>query len=261
MNIRWSEKAVGARYRQRICCGAVVLAACVAGICSVGMGQSPGASQAVYAGQRSDGVVAAKPEQKSPAERLRAADPGTGAVVGAAAGAATMPGSAAGGAGSAARRAVVRLQDGILIVESNNSDLTQILHDVAAASGTTIHGQVKSARIYGVYGPASPVQVLRELLTGSGYNFLMVGVTKQGAPRDLVLTVESTEAAPAASGGAAVAQPADVEAEIPDEEPPGPGAIVHTPPVPPEDLRDRVEQNLRRLQQMQEQQQQQEPPQ
>ena len=82
------------------------------------------------------------------------------------------------------RPAKVTLTNGTLTVEANNSDLSQILKKVADDSGMVIEGSIKSIRVYGVYGPLNPFDVLTTLLTGSGYNFTMFGVTHQGAPRE-----------------------------------------------------------------------------
>ncbi|HEY0794369.1 MAG TPA: hypothetical protein VGD64_01175 [Acidisarcina sp.] len=158
------------------------------------------------------------------------------------------------------RAATVTLSGGVLMIAADNSELSQILHDLTAIGGTTIDGPVKSARVYGVYGPRSPRDVLTDLLAGLGYNFLMVGLTAQGAPRRLVLSISNDATGPAPPSSPAANAP-EAEADIPDEEQPGPGGVLHVPPPPPEDLHQRVEQNLQRLQQMQDQLKQQEPPQ
>ena len=94
-----------------------------------------------------------------------------------------------------AQPAKVVLTDGLLSVEAQNSSLTQILDCVAKQSGMTISGLSKDERIFGVYGPGSPSEVLSELLDGAGYNVLMAGDTTAGAPRELVLTVRQSGAA------------------------------------------------------------------
>jgi hypothetical protein len=162
------------------------------------------------------------------------------------------------------KRATVTLKGGILMIEASNSDLGQILQDVAHLSGTSIHGPIHDARVYGVYGPQNPRDVLTDLLNGMGYNVMMVGLTAQGAPRDLLLTPKTGEASPVPNGGAPSAVPENndsADTEMQEEDAPGPGAIVHPPPPPPENLQERVEQNIRRLQQMQDQQAPQDAPQ
>lgn len=92
---------------------------------------------------------------------------------------------------AAPQPATVSFQNGSLTVNANNSDLTQILRKVADISGMSIDGLNKSARVFGVYGPGDPSQVLTEILSDSGYNFVMVGNTADGAPRQLLLTAKN----------------------------------------------------------------------
>lgn len=163
-----------------------------------------------------------------------------------------------------ARPATVILKNGSLTVEANNSDLSHILKDIAAASGMTIDGSIRSVRVYGVYGPSNPRDVLTDLLTGLGYNFMMVGSTHEGAPRELQLTLRSGDSAPVPSPGqtaAAFDHRENTDVIPPDLDQPGPGAIVHVPPAAPQDPQQRVQQNLQRLQQMHDQQKPQNPPQ
>jgi hypothetical protein len=84
--------------------------------------------------------------------------------------------------------AKVQLQDGKLTVESSNSSLPQILHDVAGLTGISIKGLSGGPHVFGVYGPADVRQVLTALLTGSGYNFIMVGGDPASSPEQLLLT-------------------------------------------------------------------------
>ncbi len=154
------------------------------------------------------------------------------------------------------RPAKVTLTNGTLTVEANNSDLSQILKKVADDSGMVIEGSIKSIRVYGVYGPLNPFDVLTTLLTGSGYNFTMFGVTHQGAPRELVLTNQSGESAPIPAHPPAVAEAdplASAGGDSPNHEVPGPGAIVHVPPPPAQYPEQRMEQNMQRLGSMRDQ--------
>lgn len=159
---------------------------------------------------------------------------------------------------AAAQPASVTLKNGTLTVSAHNSSLNQILKDVATLGGMTLDGTTGNERIFGAYGPGSPREVLTSLLTGSGYNFIMVGDKPDGVPRKLLLTAENT-AAPstiAHSARAAASPHPDSPAEdTVDEEPPGPGAIIHVPPAGPEDPQERARQNLERLTHMREQQQ------
>jgi hypothetical protein len=159
----------------------------------------------------------------------------------------------------------VTLQSGTLTVEANNSDLSSILKDIAAASGMAIEGLDKSARVFGQYGPGTPRDVLTELLDGTGYNFVLLGGANGSVPRELVLTARSNTPLPAA---AAAANSEDEDnSDEDDQESPGPGALVHVPPEVSDDPQERAQQHLENLERMREildqreQQQQDNPPQ
>lgn len=155
--------------------------------------------------------------------------------------------------GPAEQPAQVSLSHGLLTVSANNSGLGQILTRIAGMSGMTVEGYSTGGRVYGIYGPGQPNEVLTRLLTGSGYNFLMLGRSTNGTPRKLVLMRKAADSQlPPANP---VAQPAQNQAasSADEQEPPGPGAIVHVPPsdvTNDQDTGVRVQQNLERLQQM-----------
>jgi hypothetical protein len=88
--------------------------------------------------------------------------------------------------------AKVRLESGLLSVAANNSDLDEILRQIASLNGMTIDGQANGYRIYGVYGPGTPRDVIASLLLGSGNNFLMIGGGPEGSTQALFVTARST---------------------------------------------------------------------
>lgn len=135
--------------------------------------------------------------------------------------------------------AAVTMKDGTLTVKANNSDLGQILRDVSRESGMVLEGPVRDVRVYGNYGPENPSAILTELLAGLGYNILMVGSAREGAPGKLILS--------ARVGGPS---PPDTTPQKIEEPQLGPGAIAHPPPSQPDDPQVRAQQNLQRLQQM-----------
>lgn len=90
-----------------------------------------------------------------------------------------------------AHRAVVRVAAGGLYIKAENSNLSQILHDIAAGTGTKISGLSGEERIFGTYGPGNADEVMDALLYGSDYNVLMIGSIRAGAPREIVLTRRS----------------------------------------------------------------------
>jgi hypothetical protein len=79
-----------------------------------------------------------------------------------------------------------------LKIDATNSSLEQILTDVSAETGAKVEGLDNDQRIFGTFGPGATRDVLRQLLEGSGYNFLMIGDQGQGTPREIVLSARST---------------------------------------------------------------------
>ncbi len=160
-----------------------------------------------------------------------------------------------------AQAARITLSGGQLSVEANNSSLSEILEEVSSSGGMTIDGLDKDQRVFGVYGPGNPRDIIAELLDGAGYNFLMVGQTDAGTPREIVLTTRSN--APLSSPGAMASSQAE------EEEEPAPNNYpteqVTPPPAPPAQqnpVQPRTPQQIiQELQQMRQQQQQQQAPQ
>ena len=154
--------------------------------------------------------------------------------------------------------ATVTLTGGLLTVRANNSDLTQILDDIARIGHMKINGYVANSRVFGMYGPRTTREVLTDLLAGSGSNFLMAGITREGAPRELTLTQQTGSATPAAApapppdpnAAAVVAPVLNSDGSQRDEQNLGPGAIADVPPGPPEDLEERVRQHMNRMEQI-----------
>lgn len=134
----------------------------------------------------------------------------------------------------------------MLRVEANNSELRQVLQDVSRESGMAIQGQVKDERIFGSYGPGEPSAVLTDLLSGQGYNILIVGGGPQGAPRQLLLT--DRNGSPSLAPPPAAIQNSAERVEL------GPGAIAHPPPEAVDDPQMRTYLRDRKLQQMYESQ-------
>jgi hypothetical protein len=92
-----------------------------------------------------------------------------------------------------AEPAKVTLASGKLTIEATNSSLSSILGQIAKAGGMKIVGPYPNAgqRVFGKYGPGAPREVLYDLLAGSGYNIMMLGVTPAGTPRELTLSART----------------------------------------------------------------------
>ena len=152
----------------------------------------------------------------------------------------------------------VTLGGGSLAVNASNSSLSDILKDLETSSGMTVDGFDKDSRIFGVYGPGPPRDVLSSLLDGAGYNFLMVGATDAGTPREIVLTTRSNAPISAPQPGSAFQQEEDEEPQpnyTPEQVSPPPLA-----PPPAAEQRPRTPQEmLQELQRIRQQQQQQQP--
>jgi len=85
------------------------------------------------------------------------------------------------------KHAQIALANGILSVTADNSSLNQILRQISRETGIKIVGGVTDERVFGKYGPATPDQILAELLDGTGSNMLLVA--RDGAtPAQLILT-------------------------------------------------------------------------
>ena len=151
----------------------------------------------------------------------------------------------------------VKLDQGKLLVAAHNSDLSTILQDVSAQSGMAVDGLSRNTRVFGTYGPGSPRDVLSQLLTGAGYNFVMVGGGQESVPRELVLTAQNGDTLPTSAGNKGAALPPAPQTDEGDNngESLGPGAIAHPSPQDQDtddtNSEERMQQRLKNLQQMQ----------
>ena len=155
---------------------------------------------------------------------------------------------------TAARPASVTLADGMLTVQADNSNLSQILRDVSRESGMVIDGDIKETRVYGNYGPKDPSTILSELLEGMGYNIMIIGGADGETPKRMMLSSRTGgPSLPASFASATDPLPAPVQQAVQQIQPaadPTPGALAHPHPPPSDDPQVRAQQNLQRLQQM-----------
>ena len=103
----------------------------------------------------------------------------------------------------------ISLSGDLLTIHAANSSLRAILDDLETRTGAKVEGLDKDERIFGVYGPGKPQDVLSSLLDDSGYNVLIAGRRPDGAPREIVLSTK--QAAPAAAAQNAPTQAAQDE--------------------------------------------------
>jgi hypothetical protein len=160
-----------------------------------------------------------------------------------------------------------------LHISAANASLSRILDEVSTETGAKVEGVAGDERVFGEYGPGQARDVLAELLTGSGYNYLLIGDQGQGTPREIVLSTHHESAVNNAGGNTArpTQEPQDEDAQENNEDSPQPPGIVR-PPMPqqinqpPGGMRTPQQRMMdlqqQRLQQMQQNQQnQQQPPQ
>jgi hypothetical protein len=162
-----------------------------------------------------------------------------------------------------AEPAKVDLAAGHLSIAAHNSSLTEILHQVASASGMTIEGLGTDKRVFGSYGPGDPQEVLSSLLHGSGYNVVMLGRTDSGAPKDLTLSPRGAAVAssgPNRSTPSAQEEDAEDEVQVQPQEPASPPTPAAPNPGQPNGVRT-PQQMLQEMQQLRQQQLQQQQPQ
>ncbi len=125
-----------------------------------------------------------------------------------------------------AQPARITLRDGLLTIKADNSSLSAILQHLSSTDGMSVDGFQKDQRVFGIYGPGNPRDVLSGLLQDAGYNFLIVGTTDKGIPKEIVLTANSG-AAGATSG------PAQMEPEAQPDEDDNDNNSNNFPPEPP----------------------------
>jgi hypothetical protein len=131
-----------------------------------------------------------------------------------------------------AKPAQVRVADGKLAVDANNSTLSDILHDISAKTGMTVDGLSRDQRVFGNYGPASPREVLSALLDGMGYNIMMVGSLDTGVPRQLVLTQRTAGGAAGTVGGRPMQSARQNNGDDDDDSTPDPPDVQQPRPEP-----------------------------
>lgn len=115
--------------------------------------------------------------------------------------------------------ATVQFHHGQLTIQAHNSTLLQVLQTITAQTGMKIQGSPGNHRIFGVYGPGEPRQVLSELLSGFSFNYLLVGTASNGAPQRLIL----------AGGAASMPEPSQPAQSIQ----PAPANTLPQPPFRP----------------------------
>jgi hypothetical protein len=110
--------------------------------------------------------------------------------------------------------------NGELTVIADNSSLTDIMSGIERATGARLEGsQPDTERVFGQFGPGSPRDVLDSLLSGSRYDFILVGaIDDPGGVKTIMLSPHGSSAA---DGSVAQNQPMPSRpniAENPDDD-------------------------------------------
>ncbi len=162
---------------------------------------------------------------------------------------------------------------GQLTVTADNSSLPDILNDVVRVTGARLEGTPPpdSERVFGRFGPGTPRDVLNDLLSGSRYDYILVGALDDpGSVRQVMLSPHGSSLEGTVSNQARN-QPVRPEEEEENNEPvitpqqvyepppPPPQANPTTEPTPGQQQVKTPEQLLQELQRLRQQQQQQQP--
>ncbi|HEX8711767.1 MAG TPA: hypothetical protein VF730_07830 [Terracidiphilus sp.] len=149
-----------------------------------------------------------------------------------------------------------------LSIDAKNSSLQEILKEISEQTGAKIEGMSQDQRVFGVYGPGQPREVLSDLLEGSGYNVLMVGNAARGVPQHIELS-ERPKGGP--QPNAPVSPGEMYEPPVAPYQPPEPIVRPNNQPQPPRTPQQILQEMQQRQQQLREeqmrQQQQGQPPQ
>ena len=136
----------------------------------------------------------------------------------------------------------VTYNDGLLSIVANNSTLSDILREVGVSTGATVDApaNLTRERVAARIGPGSPRAVLSDLLTGSHFDYILLGA--DGDPNAVTsIILSANQTSPAA---AAAQPPTPMRASMPpqpepddeaDDEPspPPPAPIPEAPPAQP----------------------------
>ncbi len=117
----------------------------------------------------------------------------------------------------------VTYQNGLLTIDAPNSTLGDVLAAVKRATGAEIDATPAYDRVVLHIGPGDPKDVLTSLLSGSKFDYIILGSAENpNAVTQVILTQRSNmtaEPTPAPRAGFVTAQPpAETEEESPDDE-------------------------------------------
>jgi hypothetical protein len=89
----------------------------------------------------------------------------------------------------------VTLQDGQLTIDAPNSTLSDVLNGIHKATGASIEGASPSERVAVRLGPGNPGQVIAALLTGTPYDYVILGSAEKPDAVTRVMLQQSSQGA------------------------------------------------------------------
>jgi hypothetical protein len=134
---------------------------------------------------------------------------------------------------SAPTPAQVTYSSGQLTIIAQNATLSQVLHSVQSATGTSVEmpASASSERVVAQLGPGQPRDVLNSLLNGLKFNYIILGVTgNPGAVQKVILTTPK----PASTVNTAQNTPVQPPEEPQEEENYGEPEPAPQPPLTPQ---------------------------
>ncbi len=143
-----------------------------------------------------------------------------------------------------------------LTIDAKNSSLEQILNDISTQSGAKVEGIGSDERVFGIYGPGQPRDVLSQLLEGTEYNVIMVGDSERGVPQRILLSEKPQGGTqPNAPVPAADEYEPPVTPYQPPQPPPQQQPETRPPEVPrtPQQILQEMQQREQQMRQMQQQ--------
>lgn len=167
----------------------------------------------------------------------------------------------------------ISYQNGLLTVESTNARLSDILNAVRSKTGIQFEGmQASNDRVAGKFGPSPVEEVLVNLLRGSRFDYVIVGLpdNPEAVQRVILTPTTGGPAAPSAPVANAPRQPTDADEDDNSDE----GTTAEAPqgnqvqPIQPQQLQqpngpktaEQLAQEMKMIQQQQQQQQNQNQP-
>jgi hypothetical protein len=110
--------------------------------------------------------------------------------------------------------------NGELTVVADNSSMTDIMSGIERATGARLEGsQPDTERVFGQFGPASPRDVLDSLLSGSRYDFILVGaIDDPGGVKTIMLSPHGSSAAGGSVAQNQPVQPRSNATDNPDDD-------------------------------------------